>query len=220
VLAAVEKEVRARIAKRDQLGEMARDLRRSSQDFMRHLHALGSGAYAMRTTDGKGDTDSPGLDRLRRYSDLKRMASKLTHELESEGWREETVAEAALQEWVEASLLFTMIEDRTFPTPGELGVHAEAYLLGFADVVGELRRLAITALGRGEIERAMGLLEDMDNLAGILMRFDFPRSVLSMKPKQDMARSLVERTRGDVEVARFLNRFAPKQRKRSKGRVV
>jgi len=209
MLESIETEVKTRIAKRDRLSEMARTLRRSSQDFMRRLHAEMSGAQPMPAQEKRKENAH--------HTALKVLASNLVRELERGGWREEEVAEAALQEWVEASLLLAVIEARPFPFPADLGVHAEAYLLGLADVVGELRRLAITALGRGDVDRAKGLLEDMDKLSGMLMRFDFPRSVLSMKPKQDMARSLVERTRGDVEVARFLNTFAPRQRKRSKG---
>jgi translin len=213
----IEKEVKGRVARRDRLGEMARTLRRSSQEFMRHLHEERGRTPGRSLLGSKKSRSHQGRNILPQQQELREMAQRLIRELEREGWREEGVVEAALQEWVEASLLWAIVEGHPFPTPSELGVHAEAYLLGLADVVGELRRLTITALGRAEVDTAKALLEDMDDLAGMLMRFDFPRSVLSMKPKQDMARSLVERTRGDVEVARFMNKFVSQRSKRSKG---
>jgi predicted translin family RNA/ssDNA-binding protein len=38
------------------------------------------------------------------------------------------------------------------------------------------------------------------------LRFEGPRSIISLKPKQDAARSLVEKTRGDVALAEVLHR--------------
>jgi translin len=147
------------------------------------------------------------------------MATDLARELEDRGWRDEAVIEAAMQEWTEACMLLSIVRDEPLPSPKDLAVTAEAYIMGLGDVVGEVRRLAVSALGHGSVEEAEAHLQTMDLLTHALMRFEFPRSVLPMKPKQDMARSLLERTRGEVEMARFMRRFAPPGGKRSKTKL-
>jgi predicted translin family RNA/ssDNA-binding protein len=43
----------------------------------------------------------------------------------------------------------------------------------------------------------------MDALTRDLLRFDTTRAIVQLKPKQDTARSLLERTRGEVVMARL-----------------
>ena len=49
----------------------------------------------------------------------------------------------------------------------------------------------------------------MEELTQALLRFDTSRAIVQLKPKQDQARTLVERTRGEVVMARFLARARP-----------
>lgn len=179
-------------------------LRRASQDLMRRVHAASS-----RHPRARAEVSE-------RLHELRPLALELVRELEGEGWREENVAFDALQEWVEASLLCALVSGGLLPAPSDLGVKAEHYLMGFADLVGEVRRLAVSALGSGDLDSAGRYLHVMEDLLAILMRFDLPRSLAAMKPKQDTARSLIEKTRGEVEMARYLDRFARSHGKRSK----
>ena len=109
--------------------------------------------------------------------------------------------ENAMQEACEAFLVHAIIEGANLPTPKECGVTDTAYLLGLGDVVGELRRFALTALKDGEVARASQTLEQMERILGSLMRFDYPTAMVALKRKQDVARSLIEKTRGEVAVA-------------------
>ena len=109
--------------------------------------------------------------------------------------------ENAHQDMTEAAIAYSLLWDTPLPRPEELGVTNRAYVLGLGDVVGELRRYALERLGKGDVEAARESLEAMEILYEGLMRFDFPRAVAAVKRKQDIARSLVEKTRGEVAVA-------------------
>ena len=109
--------------------------------------------------------------------------------------------ENAMQEACEAVLVHAILASEPLPTPKECGVTDTAYLLGLGDVVGELRRFALTALRGGVVTAASHFLERMERILEALMRFDYPTALVALKRKQDVARSLIEKTRGEVAVA-------------------
>lgn len=109
--------------------------------------------------------------------------------------------ENAMQEACESFLVHAILEGEKLPNPKECGVTDTAYLLGLGDVVGELRRFALTALRDGDVASASHSLEQMERILDSLMRFDYPTALVALKRKQDVARSLIEKTRGEVAVA-------------------
>ncbi|MFQ5910446.1 MAG: translin family protein [Thermoplasmata archaeon] len=111
--------------------------------------------------------------------------------------------ENAHQELSEVSILYSIINERPLPTPGDLEVTDKAYLMGLGDVVGELRRFTLDALKEGDTKAANRHLHQMEEIFTMLMRFDFPAGLLAIKRKQDIARRLLERTRGEVAVASY-----------------
>jgi len=118
--------------------------------------------------------------------------------------------ENAMQEACEAFLVHAILEGERLPTPKECGVTDTAYLLGFGDVVGELRRFALTNLRSGNVALASTDLEKMEQILDALMRFDYPTALVALKRKQDVARSLIEKTRGEVAVAARSQELADK----------
>lgn len=139
-------------------------------------------------------------------AELRRGASELVAELRGPLQEEASLAQDALQECAEALLLEAVVRGAPLPGPTDLGIPPEPYLLGVGDLVGEVRRLTLRALADGRIERAEHDLALMEKLYHDLMRFDAPRSIVAMKPKQDTARALLERTRGDLTLAQMLER--------------
>ena len=129
--------------------------------------------------------------------------------IRSEAREDEAMAHDAFQESVEASLLAAVLARRPLPGPDELGVAPEIYLQGLGDVVGEMRRLILSQLHQGDLARADELLGEMEQMFRTLMRFDTTRAIVQLKPKQDTARSLLERTRGEVTMAHLLARSHP-----------
>ena len=111
------------------------------------------------------------------------------------------LVENGLQEVAEAAIVQAIVRDRPLPAPREIGVTSAAYLLGLADAVGELRRFALDALRTGDLARSQAHLETMEEVFDALLRFDYPTAVVAIKRKQDVARGLIERTRGEIAVA-------------------
>jgi translin len=129
-----------------------------------------------------------------------------THRLRSlledypEMW-ESGLVEGALQELAEAAILLALVRDEELPDPDDMGITGNAYLLGMADAIGELRRFALENLREGNVDQATAHLEMMEDMFLVIMRFDYPDALIPIRRKQDVARSLVEKTRGDIAVA-------------------
>ncbi len=109
--------------------------------------------------------------------------------------------ENAFQELSEAFIVNAIRTRKPIPDPESIGVTETAYLLGIGDAVGELRRFALLALTKGNVNGASKYLGIMEELYSSLMRFDYPHAIVAIRRKQDIARSLIEKTRGDILVS-------------------
>ncbi|UCF08693.1 MAG: translin family protein [Thermoplasmata archaeon] len=109
--------------------------------------------------------------------------------------------ESAFQELCEAAILLAVVNDKKLPTPKEMGATDTAYLLGMADCIGELRRATLDCLREGDVESASMYLKKMEGFYEMLLRFHYPNALVSIKRKQDIARSLIEKTRGELAVS-------------------
>lgn len=108
---------------------------------------------------------------------------------------------SAQQELAEVSILMAVVSGETLPAPREIGVSSEAYILGAGDAIGELRRSFLDALMRDDIERARSLLGSMEEFFEFLISFDYPDALVPVKRKQDVARSILEKCRGELALA-------------------
>jgi translin len=107
----------------------------------------------------------------------------------------------ALQEMAEAFILVALIRGERIPSPDSIGCTPGAYLAGMGDAIGELRRIAQDGLRKGDIGEAEDSLALMEGLFSALALFDYPDAIAPVKHKQDVARGLIEKTRGEVAVA-------------------
>ena len=118
--------------------------------------------------------------------------------------------ENAAQEFVEVSCLYNIMKGEDLPDPDKIQTTYSAYLLGLCDVVGELRRGALDFMLDGNATKANEYLHHMDRIYDAIMSFDYPSALVPIKKKQDIARSLIEKTRGDLVVARCEKRIQDK----------
>lgn len=109
--------------------------------------------------------------------------------------------ENAAQEVVEAKCLLNIMRGEELPDPDELKTTYNSYLLGLCDVVGELRRSALDFIREGEDKTANEYLDIMEKIYDAIIRFDFPSALIPIRRKQDIARSLIEKTRGELAIA-------------------
>jgi translin len=125
-----------------------------------------------------------------------------------------------LQEYAEANIYLELVLEGRFVTPNELNIPAVDYVLGLADVIGEYRRLVLDTLREGDVENGEACLQTMDEIYIELMAIDEAYMfVPGLRRKCDIARRIIETTRGDItqEVRRkslenYLKQFEKTQR--------
>jgi len=129
---------------------------------------------------------------------------------------------AALQEYSEACIFLKLLEEKKLVTPKEIDVPPVDYVLGLADVVGEYRRLSLDALREGDVEKGEKCLKVMDEIyVGLESLDEAYMLVPGLRRKNDVARRIIESTRGDItqEVRRkaledYLRHFEKRLEKR------
>jgi translin len=127
---------------------------------------------------------------------------------------------AVFQEYSEANIFLILVKEERFVTPAEINVPSVDYVLGLADVIGECRRLALDNLREGEVEKGEKCLQIMDQVFIQLLALDEAYMLVpGLRHKSDIARRVIESTRGDItlEVRRKsledkLKRFDPVKR--------
>ncbi|HWH32737.1 MAG TPA: hypothetical protein VNU01_08700 [Egibacteraceae bacterium] len=108
----------------------------------------------------------------------------------------------AAKEYAEGRITLALVNEEPLPTPDELGVQDSAWLNGAAEAVGELRRHLLDELRAGRLERCEGLLGSMDAIHAMLVTIDYPDGITGgLRRSTDVARSIIERTRGDLTTA-------------------
>jgi translin len=112
------------------------------------------------------------------------------------------ITNVAMQEFAEAKLFFELITNKKLLSVEELDVPEQAYLLGSADLIGEIRRYILEKLVEGDIDEAKNLYEIMKEIYGTILQIEYGKNLISdFRRKKDTARVLVERTLSDLFVA-------------------
>jgi translin len=160
--------------------------------------AIRSSANAIRAIH-RGDGDEAGrlMDEARRSLDEGEAAVADHPDVRHAGFLHD-----AQKEYAEARLTDAVVSDGTLPGPDDLAVTVSAYLNGMSETIGECRRAVLDRLRRGEFDRAEDLLARMDDLFDVLVTMDYPDAITGhLRRSTDVARSIVEKTRGDLSVS-------------------
>lgn len=174
-----------RTSKRDEALKQARQLTRACSLAIRAVHRDDMEAMEANLAEAQSLAD-----RLR--NDLKAHP-----ELFFAGYTQDS-----LKEYVEANVTCALIQNQALQTPEELGVEDATYLNGLAEVVGELRRRTLDILRSGYSEEAERLLGYMDEIYSVLVTMDYPDAITNgLRRQTDLARGIIEKTRGDVTVS-------------------
>jgi translin len=76
----------------------------------------------------------------------------------------------AVQEYVEAVLYFNFVKNGKLVS---LSVAPEHFVLGLADLPGELVRKAVFLAGKGKVDKVIKIKEEVDVIYGEMLKFDF-----------------------------------------------
>ncbi|MEM4646877.1 MAG: hypothetical protein QXQ03_00635 [Candidatus Nezhaarchaeales archaeon] len=111
-----------------------------------------------------------------------------------------------LQEYVEAEALVRIVEGGDIPSINELQVTDEAYVLGLADLVGELRRRVLEEIRKGNASKAEHLYTLMKELYELLWPLEYPKSLVpGLRHKIDVMRRIVDDTLHDLTLMKMLS---------------
>ncbi|MGZ9133233.1 MAG: haloacid dehalogenase [Nitrospira sp.] len=171
-----------RTSKRDEALKQARQLTRACSLAIRAVHR-----------DDKEAMEA-NLAEAQQLADVLRDELKDHPELFFAGYTQDS-----LKEFVEANVTCALIQNQPLQTPEELGVQDSTYLNGLAEVVGELRRRTLDILRSGYSQEAERLLGYMDEIYSVLVTIDYPDAITNgLRRQTDLARGIIEKTRGDV----------------------
>jgi translin len=172
----------ARSATRDQALSLSRQLTRHCALAIRAVHRDEADVMREHLAEARQLADSLHRD-LQAYPDLYFA-----------GYTQD-----ALKEFAEASITCALIQNQSLPTPEELKLPGATYLNGLAETVGELRRRTLDILRQGYSQEAERLLGHMDDIFAVLVTMDYPDAITyGLRRQTDVARSIIERTRGDI----------------------
>ena len=108
----------------------------------------------------------------------------------------------AQKEYAEARATLALLSGGALPAPEDMGVEYPAYLNGIAEAVGEMRRMVLDRLRRGEYDGCEELLDAMDDIYSVLVTIDFPDAMTGgLRRTTDQTRGILEKTRGDLTMA-------------------
>jgi len=111
------------------------------------------------------------------------------------------LVDAAFQEYAEAQTLLSLVEKNRYVSPEQINVNSVSFVLGLADVIGELRRRALDSLRKEDVKTAESCLHSMDEIYAELMSMDEAYMLVpGLRRKSDVARHVIEATRGDITI--------------------
>lgn len=96
-------------------------------------------------------------------------------------------------EYVEALQLRSIIKNQKILSLEDMGVHPIPYLLGLADVVGELKRISLELMRKNKFDESYRLLEIAEELYKNLSSIDYPNALLpGFRRKLDIIRKVLD----------------------------
>jgi translin len=177
--------------------KLGRDISKRSSAIVRKLH----GRKSYKKTDKPDLNDLIAeLDDIKlNYKTLKKRLQKYPEIFYS------NMVENFIQEYVETTVMLNLLSNNLntnkLPDPDGLGIRYSTYLLGLSDVIGELRRCTLNSIKSQCLSDAELYLETMEKLFDVIINLNYPDGVLPLRRKQDVSRSLIEKTRGELAFA-------------------
>jgi translin len=149
----LQKEIKDYDSEREKLIKKSRDVLKLSKQVIYAVHRdeISEAAKLIKLIE----SEKKKLDQMAQFN--KKMGSEGSYKV-------------AIQEYVEAILYYNFVKTGKLK---ELNVSAEHFLLGLADLPGELVRKAVFLAGKGGVDKVIKIKDEVDNIYGQLLKFDF-----------------------------------------------
>ena len=175
----------AKVAARERALPAARRSIRASANAIRAVHR-GEFDVAERLIRESRSALEEGLDGVDAHPDVRYAGYLLDAE----------------KEYAEAELTLALVTEAPLPSPTDVGVGDAPYLNGLAEAIGEGRRHILDLLRIEDVGRAERVLASLEEMYGLLVTMDYPDAItMNLRRSTDVARSLIEKTRGDLSIA-------------------
>lgn len=148
----LRKEIHEYDSERERLIKKSRDVLKLSKQIIYALHRdeVGRAASLVKQIE----KEKKKIDEIAKHS--RKMAAEGSYKV-------------AIQEYVEAILYYNFIK---FGKLVDLKVSAEHFVLGLADLPGELVRKAVFLAGKGKVDKVIKIKEEVDLIYGELLGLD------------------------------------------------
>jgi translin len=154
----IRDELKAYEKKREDLIQLSRDVIRTSKQIIFSVHR----------NDLKGA--------LKLVKEIKVLVKKLPLEYSETG-----IVNVARYEYVEALCFYEFTSNNKIPSKKELGIDVDSYLLGLADLTGELGRKAVNESIKNNFKEALKIKELIEEIYGEFLNFDLRNGELRQK---------------------------------------
>lgn len=158
---ALQKKIHAYDSERERLIKKSRDVLKLSKQVIYAVHR--DEIAEAKKLIKQMEKEKRALDKIATHS--KRMLSEGSYKI-------------AVQEYVEALLYYHFVKEGKLP---DLSVAAEHFVLGLADLTGELVRKAVFLAGKGKIGKVTAIKDEVDMIYGELLKFDFRENEIRRK---------------------------------------
>ena len=157
----LRKEVHAYDAEREKLIKKSRDVLKLSKQIIYAVHRdeISEAARLIKQIEKEKEK----LDAIARHN--RKMACEGSYKV-------------AIQEYVEALLYYNFVKSGKLV---DLSVATEHFVLGLADLPGELVRKAVFLAGKGKVAKVIKIKEEVDMIYGELLKFDFRNNDIRRK---------------------------------------
>jgi len=147
----IQKEIKAYDTEREKLIKKSRDVLKLSKQVIYSVH--------------RGDNADSLVKQMEKEKKALDVIAKHSSKLLYEG-----SYKIAVQEFVEAILYYHFVKTGKLI---DIKVQPEHFVLGLADLPGELVRKAVFLAGKGEVNKVVKIKDTVDNIYGELLKFDF-----------------------------------------------
>ncbi len=159
--AKLRKEVKGYDSERERLIKKSRDVLKLSKRVIYAVHR-----------DEMGEAGRLMKEMEREKKELNKIARH------SQGLLFEGSYKVAIQEYVEAVLYYHFVREGRLV---DVNVPVDYFVLGLADLPGELVRKAVFLAGKGKVEAVVRIKELVDEVYGELLKFDFRNNEIRRK---------------------------------------
>ena len=120
-------------------------------------------------------------------------AARIIEEMRGYKRAPSVIVDTGKQEFVEVMVLYHILKKKEFPGMEEMDVTPGEYLMGIADAIGELKRLIIMHIVRGEKEKAVELAFIATEIYNQLrpLSIKFANIIPGFRPKMDAMSSII-----------------------------